>query len=124
MERRVKLKASAKNEIYFVPSGSNPKQKNSDGFTPRLLAKEKSFKDASKELRKAERTFTKFSKPGMKNPNEPEVLYLYDWVCERSDLIKELLMKMVSNFGFNCNFFAKTGLNIQATLKKLFFCHK
>ena len=121
MERRVKLKASAKNEIYFVSSGSNPKQKNSDGFTPRLLAKEKSFKDASKELRKAERTFTKFSKPGMKNPNEPEVLYLYDWVCERSDLIRELLMKMVSDFAFNWNFFCKDRLKHTGYIKKAVF---
>ena len=76
-------------------SGCNPKQKNFYGFTPRLLAKEKSFKEASKELRKAERTFTKYSKPGMKNPNEPEVLYLYDWTCERAEIIRDRLMQMV-----------------------------
>ena len=80
--------------IFFIV-GCNPKQKNLDEFTPRLLAKERSFKEASKELRKAERNFAKYSKPGMKNPNEPEVLFLYDWSCERAAFIRELLMKAV-----------------------------
>ena len=80
----------------FFVVGCNPKQKNSDGFTPRLLSKEKSFKEASKELRKAERVFTKYSKPGMKNPNDPEALFLYDWTCEKADDIRDELMKFVS----------------------------
>ena len=31
----------------------------------------------------------------MKNPNEPEVLYLYDWTCERADTIREMLLQLV-----------------------------
>jgi len=36
----------------------------------------------------------------MKNPNEPEVLFLYDWVCERANVIREELMRMVKRFIF------------------------
>nr|CAB3221664.1 ankyrin repeat and EF-hand domain-containing protein 1 [Phallusia mammillata] len=80
---------------YLAQRGANPKQKNSDGFTPRLLAREKSFKEAGKELRKAERVFAKYSKPGMKNPNDPSLLSLYDWTFERSERIREILMRSV-----------------------------
>ncbi|XP_076801547.1 ankyrin repeat and EF-hand domain-containing protein 1-like isoform X1 [Clavelina lepadiformis] len=80
---------------YLGQRGCNSKQKNNDGFTPRLLAKEKSHKEAGKELRKAEKVFAKYSKPGMKNPNNPALVNLYDWSCERADLIKETLMKVV-----------------------------
>nr|XP_009858292.1 ankyrin repeat and EF-hand domain-containing protein 1 [Ciona intestinalis] len=82
---------------YLGQRGCNPKAKNTDGFTPRLLAKEKSHKDAGKELRKAERVFTKYSKPGMKNPNDPAAVALYDWSQERVDVIREVLMNQVKS---------------------------
>ena len=77
--------------LKIILIGCNPKQKNTDGFTPRLLAKEKSFKEASKELRKAERAFAKFSKPEAVNPNDPEILRYYDWICEKEAYVKEVL---------------------------------
>uniref|UniRef100_H2YH15 Uncharacterized protein n=1 Tax=Ciona savignyi TaxID=51511 RepID=H2YH15_CIOSA len=73
---------------YLGQRGCNPKAKNSDGFTPRLLAKEKSHKEAGKELRKAEKVFAKYSKPGMKNPNDPAAVTLYDWSQEH-DVVRE-----------------------------------
>ena len=39
--------------------GCNPKAKNNDGLTARLIAKEEGHKPATKELRKAEKTFGK-----------------------------------------------------------------
>jgi len=78
-----------------VLTGCNPKQKNIDGFTPRLLAKERNFKEASKELRKAEKLFTKYSKPEATNPNPPDLLFFYDWICERESYVKEALMNTV-----------------------------
>ena len=82
--------------FVFAFVGCNPKQKNTDGFTPRLLAKEKSFKEASKELRKAEKLFTKYSKPEATNPNPPDLLYFYDWICARETSVREALMAAVS----------------------------
>lgn len=80
---------------FLSQRGCNPKLKNVDGFTPRLLAKEKSFKEASKELRKAEKLFTKYSKPEATNPNPPDLLFFYDWVCEREIFIREALMNTI-----------------------------
>lgn len=116
--------------------GCNPKDKNEDGFTPRLLAKEKNSKEASKELRKAEKLFAKFSKPDAINPNGVEVLHLYDWVCEREDYVKQALMKGVSfttTKNMNCDYLKYFCLSIcwkiysfckkPAISKSLFLCY-
>lgn len=81
---------------YLGQRGANPTQKNTDGFIPRLLAKEKSHKEALKEMKKAEKLFKKNSKPGGKSANEPELVAMYDWVFERSEKIKELLMAQLA----------------------------
>ncbi|CAH1262016.1 ANKEF1 [Branchiostoma lanceolatum] len=70
---------------FLAQRGCPPKLKNSDGMTPRAIAKEAGSKAAGKELRKAENAFTKYSKPGMKNPNAPWMVFLYDWCVERQD---------------------------------------
>uniref|UniRef100_F6ZTU7 Uncharacterized protein n=1 Tax=Ciona intestinalis TaxID=7719 RepID=F6ZTU7_CIOIN len=106
---------------YLGQRGCNPKAKNTDGFTPRLLAKEKSHKDAGKELRKAERVFTKYSKPGMKNPNDPAAVALYDWSQERVDVIREVLMNQdVGEVKIKQNEYIKIKQNVVKSYKLLF----
>ncbi|XP_078503210.1 ankyrin repeat and EF-hand domain-containing protein 1 [Lissotriton helveticus] len=79
---------------YIAQRGADPKWKNLMHLTPRVVAKERGFKAAVKELRKAERLFTKFSKPGAKNPNAPWALSLHDWSFENQAAIREALQPL------------------------------
>ncbi|XP_069090229.1 ankyrin repeat and EF-hand domain-containing protein 1 isoform X2 [Pleurodeles waltl] len=79
---------------YIAQRGADPKWKNLLHLTPRAVAKDKGFKAAAKELRKAERLFTKFSKPGVKNPNAPWALSLHDWSFENQTAIREVLQPL------------------------------
>lgn len=65
--------------------GANPKLKNEEGLLPKQMAKDKA---AVKELKKAERLFTKLSKPGAVNPNEVWALTLHDWSCEHEAALR------------------------------------
>eukprot|EP00062_Callorhinchus_milii_P019637 gi/632974407/ref/XP_007903661.1/ PREDICTED: ankyrin repeat and EF-hand domain-containing protein 1 isoform X2 [Callorhinchus milii] len=64
---------------FLTQRGCNPKIKNLALQTPRTAAKANGQKLVMKELRKAERIFNKYSKPGARNPNEPWAVKLYDW---------------------------------------------
>ncbi|XP_041062715.1 ankyrin repeat and EF-hand domain-containing protein 1a [Carcharodon carcharias] len=64
---------------FLAQRGSNPKMKNLQQKTPAAAAKVSGYKAVSKELRKAERLFTKYTKPNVKNPNAPWAIRLYDW---------------------------------------------
>ena len=75
--------------MIFYCTGCNPKPKNTDGFTARLLAKEEGQKEPMKELRKAEKTFGKIGKN-----NEPWAIALYDFCYERRDQLKETFLKL------------------------------
>lgn len=68
--------------------GCNPKLKNKHGLVPCQIAKAHDHKAAMKELQKAERVFTKFSKPGVVNPNELWALTLHDWSCEHEEALR------------------------------------
>ncbi|KAL2098566.1 hypothetical protein ACEWY4_005046 [Coilia grayii] len=70
---------------FLAQRGANPKLKNQDGLAPKQMAKEKA---AVKELKTAERLYTKFSKPGAVNPNELWALTLHDWSCEHEATLR------------------------------------
>lgn len=69
-------------------TGCNPKPKNADGNQPKVLAKENGHKPASKECRKAEKSFGKTGKN-----NEPWAITLYDFCHERSQQLLEIFQK-------------------------------
>ncbi|XP_006625836.2 ankyrin repeat and EF-hand domain-containing protein 1 [Lepisosteus oculatus] len=73
---------------FLSQRGCNPKLKNLEGLTPRLLAKEYGHKAAMKELRKAESLHAKYSKPGAVNPNEPWAIRLHDWSFENEAVLR------------------------------------
>ncbi|XP_017331642.1 ankyrin repeat and EF-hand domain-containing protein 1 isoform X2 [Ictalurus punctatus] len=74
---------------FLAQRGCNPKLKNMNGLVPRQIAKAHGHKAALKELQKAERVFTKFSKPGAVNPNELWALTLHDWSCEHEEALRK-----------------------------------
>ncbi|MGH0138524.1 UNVERIFIED_CONTAM: hypothetical protein FKN15_034371 [Acipenser sinensis] len=67
---------------FLAQRGCNPKIKNLEGSTASMVAKENGHKAVMKELRKAERLYAKYAKPGAKNPNDPWAITLYDWALE------------------------------------------
>jgi len=70
--------------------GCNPKTKNSEGKTARLLAKDAGFKDAAKECLRAEKGATSSVAP--KN-TELWALRLHDFTCARAEQLREVLAK-------------------------------
>ncbi|KAM6964990.1 ankyrin repeat and EF-hand domain-containing protein 1 [Aplochiton taeniatus] len=74
---------------FLAQRGCNPKNKNQDGVMPRQIAKDMGFKAAAKELRKAERTHGKYSKPGASNPNALWALTLHDWSFEHETALRK-----------------------------------
>ncbi|PAA89335.1 hypothetical protein BOX15_Mlig028661g2, partial [Macrostomum lignano] len=63
---------------FLGQRGCNPKPKNADGETPRVIAKDKGFKECLKELRKVEKSY------GRAGRNcERWALALYDWTVVR-----------------------------------------
>ncbi|XP_041927269.1 ankyrin repeat and EF-hand domain-containing protein 1 [Alosa sapidissima] len=70
---------------FLCQRGANPKLKNEEGLVPKQMAKDKA---AVKELKKAERLFTKLSKPGTVNPNELWALTLHDWSFEHEAALR------------------------------------
>ncbi|XP_039604747.1 ankyrin repeat and EF-hand domain-containing protein 1 [Polypterus senegalus] len=73
---------------FLSQRGCNPKLKNLELMTPRQVAKENGHKAAMKDLRKAERLSNKYSKPGVKNPNELWAIRLYDWALEHEEKLR------------------------------------
>lgn len=73
---------------FLAQRGCNPKPKNNEGETGRSLAKDRDHKEATKECRKAEKSFGKVGKN-----NEPWAIALYDWVYERSEKILNMMIK-------------------------------
>ncbi|XP_060736585.1 ankyrin repeat and EF-hand domain-containing protein 1 isoform X2 [Tachysurus vachellii] len=74
---------------FLAQRGCNPKLKNRVGLVPRQLAKAHGHKAAMKELQKAERMFTKFTKPGVVNPNHLWALTLHDWSSEHEEVLRK-----------------------------------
>ncbi|XP_062863863.1 ankyrin repeat and EF-hand domain-containing protein 1 isoform X2 [Trichomycterus rosablanca] len=76
---------------FLTQRGCNPKLKNLLGLVPRQMAKEHGHSAALKELKKAERSFTKFSRPGVDNPNQLWALRLHDWSHEHQETLRKVL---------------------------------
>ncbi len=70
--------------------GCNPKVKNTEGDTPKSIAKENKAKDASKNIRKAEKQYAKLSKQTMESGGVNWSIRLYDYMYEHKDRIKDL----------------------------------
>ncbi|XP_078086739.1 ankyrin repeat and EF-hand domain-containing protein 1 [Mustelus asterias] len=79
---------------FLAQRGSNPKLKNLQQKTPAAAAKANGHKAVVKELRKAERLFTKYSKPDVKNPNAPWAIRLYDWSLYHELALRNLFATM------------------------------
>ncbi|XP_051868057.1 ankyrin repeat and EF-hand domain-containing protein 1a [Pristis pectinata] len=79
---------------FLAHRGSNPKLKNLQLKTPRAAAKALGFKPVSKELRKAERLYNKYSKPGVKNPSPPWAIHLYDWSLYHENTLRNAFATM------------------------------
>lgn len=73
-------------EFFFL--GCNPKPKNNEGNTARAIAKDNGHKEATKEARKAEKSFGKVGKN-----NEPFAIQLYDFITERQETVKSMFQK-------------------------------
>jgi len=68
--------------------GCNPKPKNEEGLQAKAVSKENGHKEATKECKKAEKSFGK----GGKN-NDPWALKLYDFCCVKEDQFREMFSK-------------------------------
>ncbi|KAK3092597.1 hypothetical protein FSP39_004820 [Pinctada imbricata] len=79
---------AALNGHFEVLACCNPKPKNNEGETARSIAKDRDHKEATKECRKAEKSFGKVGKN-----NEPWAIALYDWVIERQQKILNMCTK-------------------------------
>ena len=62
--------------------GCNPKPKNEEGDTAKVIAKDNGHKDALKECKKAEKSFGKLGKN-----NDPWALALYDVCTEKEGTV-------------------------------------
>ncbi|XP_053236614.1 ankyrin repeat and EF-hand domain-containing protein 1 isoform X1 [Podarcis raffonei] len=76
---------------FIGQRGTDPTWRNLEKKTPRQVAKDGGFKAASKEIRKIERRYAKYSKPkpGVKNPNPPWAVRLHDWTVEHQASLRE-----------------------------------
>ena len=72
------------NYVLVPFQGCNPKSKSSDGYTPRLLAKDLGHKQTLKEIKKGEKVFSKLGK----NFERWAILF-YDWLCINEELMIE-----------------------------------
>lgn len=69
--------------------GCNPKTKSNDGYTPRLLAKDLGHKPTLKEIKKAEKVFSKLGKTF-----ERWAILFYDWMYANEELVTENVEKI------------------------------
>jgi ribosomal protein S30 len=80
---------------YLATRGANPKTKNVDGQTPKLIAKERKAKDASKNIRKAEKQYAKLSKQIAGSAEGINwSIRLYDYIYEHKNRIQALFIKV------------------------------
>ncbi|CAD5116189.1 DgyrCDS5105 [Dimorphilus gyrociliatus] len=83
------LKGSGPCCKYLAQRGCNPKPKNNEGNTARIIAKEEGHKEAIKEVRKGEKIFGKTGKN-----NDPWILALYDFCVERTEQLTDLYNRL------------------------------
>jgi ankyrin repeat protein len=74
---------------FLAQRGSNPKPKNRDGNTARLIARNAGHKDAMRECRRAERFFGRPAKN-----IEPWAIILYDFTCVHQAELLETFQKL------------------------------
>lgn len=75
---------------FLATRGCNPKAKNVEGDTPKAIAKEKKAKDASKNIRKGEKQFSKLMKQTNESGGVNWSIRLYDYMYEHQERIKDL----------------------------------
>lgn len=78
---------------FLATRGCNPKVKNLEGELPKTIAKEKKAKDASKNLRKAEKQYAKLAKQVLESGGISWSIRLYDYMYEHKDRIKEVFLE-------------------------------
>ena len=77
---------------FLATRGCNPKVKNFEGETPKSIAKEKKAKDASKNIRKAEKQYSKLSKQTTDMGGVNWSIRLYDYMYEHKDRVKNIFV--------------------------------
>ena len=75
--------------MFCVLAGCKCHLKNEDGLLPKVIAKNKGFKDVMKEAKKAEKISKKVAGGG-KPPTELWAVRLYDWTIEHSAKLQEI----------------------------------
>ncbi len=77
---------------FLATRGCNPKAKNTEGETPKSIAKENKAKDASKNIRKGEKQYAKLSKQAMESGGVSWSIRLYDYMYEHKDRVREAFL--------------------------------
>ncbi len=77
---------------FLATRGCNPKVKNNDGELPKQIAKQQKAKDAMKNLRKAERQYSKLSKQTSESGGVNWSIRLYDYMYEHKERIKDIFL--------------------------------
>lgn len=75
---------------FLATRGCNPKIKNLDGDTPKSIAKDAKAKDASKNIRKAEKQYAKLTKQTTESAGVNWSIRLYDYMYEHAERMKDL----------------------------------
>lgn len=81
---------SGKSCRFLATRGCNPKVKNLEGETPKVIAKERKAKDASKNIRKGEKQYNKLSKQTNDSGGINWSIRLYDYMYEHAERVKNL----------------------------------
>ncbi len=77
---------------FLATRGCNPKIKNLEGDTPKQIAKDLKAKDASKNIRKAEKQYAKLSKQTNESGGVNWSIRLYDYMYEHKDRVKQIYL--------------------------------
>ena len=75
---------------FLATRGCNPKVKNMEGDLAKTIAKDNKAKDASKNIRKAEKQYAKLSKQTNESGGVNWSIRLYDYMHEHKDRVKEI----------------------------------
>ncbi len=81
---------SGKSCRFLATRGCNPKVKNLEGDTPKVIAKDRKAKDASKNIRKGEKQYNKLSKQTTDSGGINWSIRLYDYMYEHTERVKNL----------------------------------
>ncbi len=73
---------------FLATRGCNPKVKNMDGDLPKTIAKDNKAKDASKNIRKAEKQYAKLSRQTNESGGVNWSIRLYDYMYEHKDRVR------------------------------------